>query len=258
LKSEQFRLHAAIETDHWWFAARRELVSRVIQQLVPPSKNVTIADVGCGTGGNISELATMYSCVGIDTSEEAIELARTRFPQINFICGMAPKCLEADGLVADVFLLLDVLEHVEFDRDFFLELFEALKTGGHMLLTVPANMSLWSPQDVNYGHYRRYEPAQLEALWYGLPVTVKLFSFFNTYLYPVVKAVRVFNKFRGREWGEAGTDLSVPPKPLNRLLRAIYSWEAKPLTNMLASGRKSRFPFGVSLMACLRKDDEPK
>jgi SAM-dependent methyltransferase len=254
LRSEQFQLHAAIETDHWWFAARRELVVRVIEQLVPPSMNITVADVGCGTGGNISELAGMYSCVGVDTSEEAIDLARNRFPHANFICGRAPACLNAAGLAVDVFLLLDVLEHVEFDRDLFLDLFEALNRGGHMLLTVPANMSLWSPQDVNYGHYRRYEPAQLEALWSGLPVTVRLLSFFNTYLYPVVKAVRVVNKFRGREWGEAGTDLSLPPRPLNRLLRAIFSWEAKPLTNMLATGRKGCLPFGVSLIACLRKD----
>lgn len=254
MKPEQFHLHAAIEAEHWWFAARRAIIVQVIQQLVPPSKEVTIADVGCGTGGNISGLAGLYSCLGIDTSEEAIELARAKFPDVTFICGKAPGRLGARKDSVDIFLLLDVLEHVEFDRDFFLELFAVLKPGGHILLTVPAKMSLWSPQDVNYGHYRRYEPAQLEGLWSGLPVTVRLFSFFNTYLYPLVKGVRVFNRLRGREWGEAGTDLSLPPRSLNRMLQAIYSWEAKALTKMMSSGRKSGFSFGVSLMACLRKD----
>ncbi len=229
---------------------------RVVWQLVPASKDVTIVDVGCGTGGNIAALAGMYNCVGIDTSEEAIELARERFPDMTFIRGQAPSDLGPWKDSVDVFLLMDVLEHVERDGDFFGELFRALKPGGHILLTVPANMSLWSPQDVNYGHYRRYEPAQLEALWAGLPVTVRLFSFFNTYLYPLVKGVRVFNRLRNREWGEAGTDLSIPPRPLNKALRAIFSRESKMLTSMLASGSKRGFPFGVSLVACVRKDEQ--
>jgi SAM-dependent methyltransferase len=256
LKLEQFRLHAAIEAEHWWFAARRAIVVRVVRHLVPASKDVTIADVGCGTGGNISALAALYNCIGIDTSEEAIHLAKDRFQDVTFMCGHAPQDLGPWKNAVDVYLLLDVLEHIERDREFFLKLFAALKPGGYILLTVPANMSLWSPQDVNYGHYRRYEPDQLEALWSGLPVSVPLFSFFNTYLYPVVKAVRAFNRLRNREWGEAGTDLSIPAKPLNKALAAVFSREGKVLTDMLTSNRKKGFPFGVSLMACVRKDEE--
>lgn len=253
LKLEQFRLHAVIETEHWWFTARRAILVRLVRQLIPESRDVTIVDVGCGTGANIAALGGMYNCLGIDTSKEAIELAQARFPEITFICGHAPKDLSPMEDSIDAFLLLDVLEHIESDRDFFVDLFGALKPGGHILLTVPASMALWSPHDVNHGHYRRYEPEQLRALWEGLPITVRLFSYFNTYLYPLIRAVRSFNRLRNREWGEAGTDLSVPARPVNRVLEALFSLEAKALTNMLASDRKRGFPFGVSLLACMRK-----
>ena len=49
-----------------------------------------IVDVGCGTGANIAAMAEDYTCVGIDPSREAIELARSRFPGGRFVCGPRP------------------------------------------------------------------------------------------------------------------------------------------------------------------------
>ncbi len=254
MKPQQFGLHAAIETKHWWFRARRSIIVRLVQQLVPPSKDIKVVDFGCGTGGIISSLAEMYDCVGIDSSEEAINLAKSKFPDVSFFCGESIRSVEARLGKVDLFLLLDVLEHVEHDREFLEELLTLLTPGGHILMTVPADMSLWSPQDENYGHFRRYETQQLMDLWSGLPVNVIFLSYFNTYLYPLVKAIRMYTRLRGKEWGEANTDLVVPAKPLNRILEYIYSSEVKRLTEMISSGRSTGFPFGVSLIACISKD----
>ncbi len=254
MKPEQFALHALMEDKHWWFVARRAIIVQLVHQLVSPSKDVCIVDVGCGAGGVISALAETYDCIGVDTSEEAIKHAGARFPDLTFICGHAPTCLGSRLSSVDMFLLMDVLEHVESDGDLLEELFDALKPGGQILLTVPANMSMWSPQDENYGHYRRYEPEGLMRLWDGLPVTVRLFSYFNTYLYPLIRGIRILTKLRGREWGEASTDLALPPTLVNRLLQSVYSREATPLKMMVSERNKSGFPFGVSLIACLRKD----
>ena len=89
---EQFQLHADIEQRHWWFVGRRRILCRLVAEVLPPiaAKRV-IVDVGCGTGGNIAALADRYRCVGIDTSAEAIELARQRFPHVRFIAGRAPR-----------------------------------------------------------------------------------------------------------------------------------------------------------------------
>lgn len=254
MRPEQFRLHAEIEDKHWWFRARKAIIVRLVNQLLPPSRDLTIVDVGCGTGGVISALADRYRCIGVDTSEEAISLAKTKFPSVDFICGQAPECLGSKSESVDMFMLLDVLEHVELDRELVASLFGVLKPGGQMVLTVPANMSMWSPQDENYGHFRRYEPEQLMKLWSGLPVTVRLFSYFNTYLYPLVRGIRIFTRIRGREWGQANTDLSIPGPMVNQALEALFSYEVNALTKMVSDSRQKSFPFGVSLVACLSKD----
>ena len=71
---------------------RGRILRRLIACLVPPNRSACIVDVGCGTGGNIGCLNDDYTCVGIDASGEAIELARSRYPNVRFICGDAFDC----------------------------------------------------------------------------------------------------------------------------------------------------------------------
>jgi len=253
LDSDQFRLHAEIEDKHWWFVARREIIRSAVLQVLAPSPEALIVEVGCGTGGNLAVLSRDHRCVGIDPSEEAIRFARERFPGIEFICGHAPAGLGDLTQKVDLFLLLDVLEHVEHDSEFIAELIDPMRPGAHLLLTVPADMSLWGPHDSNYGHFRRYEREQLKTIWAGLPVRVHLLSYFNTVLYPVVKSVRLLTRFRKTSWGESGTDLTVPPRCLNTFLSWLFGWEARALCAALSSERESAFSFGVSLIASLQR-----
>ena len=68
MQSPQFLLHADIEQRHWWFVARRRIMRRLVNRVVRPGPDVTVVDVGCGTGANIASLTDAYRCVGIDTS----------------------------------------------------------------------------------------------------------------------------------------------------------------------------------------------
>ncbi len=115
MQTAQFQLHADIEGRHWWFVGRRQIMSRLVAELLPPSPETVIIDVGCGTGANIAALADRYACVGIDTSAEAIELARQRFPQVHFLAGLAPDDLGDLARQARLILLMDVLEHISDD-----------------------------------------------------------------------------------------------------------------------------------------------
>jgi SAM-dependent methyltransferase len=252
LQTDQFELHAAIEDQHWWFVGRRRIIHRLIQELVPPGG--VIVDVGCGTGGNIGALANTYECVGIDTSTEGVELAKKRFPSIKFVCGMAPDDLGEINARADLFLLLDVLEHIQDDREFFSKLFESIRPGAQVLITVPADMALWSPHDENYGHFRRYDAEQLKAIWADQSASARLLSYFNTALYPVIRLVRAFSRLRKKEWGDAGTDLSLPPVVINTALTSLFGREAKPLVAALKGKRKQPYGFGVSLVAIIQKE----
>lgn len=254
MQTEQFQLHAEIEGRHWWFVARRRIVRRLVGRVLPPSPETTIVDVGCGTGANVAAFADEYRCVGIDTSDEAIRFARERFPAVRFLVGRAPGDLGPIVSEARLLLLMDVLEHVEDDFAMLSELLASLEPGSHLLVTVPADPSLWSEHDESFGHYRRYERGRLVRVWADLPVTPLLVSCFNARMYPLVRAVRAWNRLRGRASGRAGTDFWLPPGPLNRLLEATFAGEARVLQRVLEGRRTQGYRRGASLVALLRRE----
>lgn len=252
VNEEQFQLHAEIEDRHWWFVARRQILRRLVEQLVPPETGATLIDVGCGTGGNIGAFADAYNCLGIDTSADAIRWAGKRFPSVRFIEGVAPADIDEPMRTADLVMLNDVLEHVADDYGLLTDLVEAMRPGAHLLLTVPADRRLWSEHDVSFGHFRRYTLSRLQRVWRDLNVDVRLVSHFNSRLYLPVRAVRTWTHWRGKAMGAAGTDFSIPPAPVNRMLKWLFAGESQRLTNILAGKVKSPYHHGVSLVAVLR------
>ena len=252
---EQFALFARIEQDHWWFVARRRIVGRILGLVVPPGQNKTIIDVGCGTGGNIASLANDYRVCGIDTTPDAIALARQRFASVPFVLGAFPSGLKGYLDVASAITCMDVIEHVEDDIGFVKTLVEAAPPGAHLLLTVPADMTLWSQHDVTNAHYRRYDRPAFVKVWAGLPVTVRMVSYFNSRLYPMVKLARWMANRRKTSHGAAGTDFKMSSPPVNWLLRHVFAGESNRLVNLIDAPGRPAYRRGVSLIALLRKSN---
>ncbi len=254
MNQDLYGVHRDLEERHWWFRGRRRIMRRLLAHVVPPEQSKVVIDVGCGTGANIASLADQYSCVGIDTAEQAIAPARSHFPAVRFVCGSAPEDLGPLMGQASALLLMDVLEHVPDDFVFFSRLVAALPPGAHVLITVPADPGLWSPHDVSFGHYRRYVPERLARVWAGLPVTVRLTSYYNTRLYPIVKLVRAVNRWRGRTSGLGQSDISMPPKPFNWCLEGLFAGEAACLLACVDHPQQLTYARGVSLVALLRRE----
>lgn len=253
MNAEQLRINARLEHEHWWFVGRRRILQALITRLLPPSPETLIIDVGCGTGGNIGALARFYGVIGIDTSPDAIALARQRFPSTRFICGYAPDDLGSAARDASCYLLMDVLEHVRDDFALFSALVEAASPGTYFVLTVPAGPELWSEHDESHLHYRRYDRQRLGRLWCGLPVCELAVSYFNTRLYRPIRLARLLSRLRGRAGGEAGTDLWMPSPPMNRALTAVLSGERLRLVKLIDDPAARGYSRGVSLLAVLQR-----
>jgi hypothetical protein len=191
--------------------------------------------------------------VGIDSSSQAIRLARERFPQVRFIHGLAPRDLGPVMDRARVVLMTDVLEHVADDFQLLSELLAAAQPGTYFVLTVPANQSLWTQHDETFGHYRRYDRGRFEQLWSGLPVATRFVSHYNARLYPLVKAVRWWNRVRGRASGQVGTDFNVPPALVNRALASCFAGESDRLVRLARGQFAVAYRHGVSLMAVIER-----
>jgi SAM-dependent methyltransferase len=252
VKTLLHRINFDIEFRHWWFRSRRRILCDLVRDVLPPSKNALVAEIGCGTGGTIGVLGQDYRCIGVEPSAEAIALARGRFPDIQYVCGFAPEAVRPLASGVRVFLLADVLEHVADDRGLLAALVDMAAPGAYFLITVPADMSLWSSHDEVHGHCRRYDAATLAALWRGLPVDAQLLSHFNSRLYPLIKAVRRARRWLRGTWGPAQTDLTMPVRPVNRLLECLFTGEGRVLREARC-GKGSGYPRGASLVALLQK-----
>ena len=251
----QFQAHAEAEQKHWWFRARVSILRALLEQLVPESKSTLILDVGCGTGGNTAALGTAYHCIGIDPIPEAIESAKSRFPNEEFLCGYAPEDISEQMREADVVLLMDVLEHIEDDFLFTSSLLAAMKPGAHLILMAPADPNLWGAHDKGFEHFRRYTLERLRLLWADLPVQERMASYCNSRLYPLVKFARALSRKRGKALGAHNTDISVPLVPLNTLLYWIFSTERSRLLGVLCGKKKRGFRNGVSVFAVLTRQE---
>jgi SAM-dependent methyltransferase len=241
MEAEVYERMAELDSEHWWFAARRRILESVIRRIIRPPPQSRILEVGCGTGHNLEMLSKFGMVEATELNDRARQLASRRLGR-----AVEPAALPDLSVFApssfDLIALLDVLEHVADDRQALGSILSLLKPGGKMLVTVPANPWMWGAHDIAHHHHRRYGKRQLRTLAESAGFKVDLLSPFNTLLFPAIAAARVAGKLTRRE----SADDSLPSGPVNSLLRSVFSFER------FLVGRVP-LPFGVSLVVVARR-----
>lgn len=228
---------AELDTRHWWYRARREILAELIRRKVPLPAEPRILEIGCGTGHNLPMLARFgrVDAVEIDPIARAIASSRLGHAVHDApLPGLAGVPERAYDLVA----LLDVLEHVEADRDALVSIAGRLRPGGRILLTVPAHPWMWSAHDVANHHKRRYTRKTLRAVIAAAGLRLEDMTYFNSVLFPVAAMARVAARLAKKE----GSGDAMPPRPVNAVFEALFGLERH------AIGRLP-LPPGVSLAA---------
>jgi SAM-dependent methyltransferase len=139
---------------------------------------------------------------------------------------------------------LDVIEHTRDDRRTLGELRRVTRTGGVLLVTVPAHPTLWSAHDEANRHYRRYTRGSLVDAAVETDWEVAVNTYFNSALLAPAAVVRLARR-RARP---GRSELNLTPPALDRVLE----WPSRAEAALLRSG--VRVPFGLSLLAVLRAD----
>lgn len=229
-----------VETIHWWFSARREIILDFIINYIKLDKISKILDYGCGTGGIIDILNKYFNNIyGTDNSKSAIDFCRKRNLFNTFLLNDFNNNQIFNNYF-DLITILDVIEHIEDDSKILLELKKFLKKDGLILVTVPAYQFLFGPYDTLTQHKRRYTKKKLCTLLKKSGYEVIKASYFNTFLSPFMIISRIISSFTG--WSN---DTDIPIKPLNTILKFIFRNEKYFL-------RYFSFPFGISIL-CLAK-----
>jgi SAM-dependent methyltransferase len=228
---------AELDSRHWWYRARREILARVIETRVKPPAGARILEIGCGTGHNLEMLARFGTVDAVEMDDAARAVASDRLGRPALMATL-PALEGVESGAYDLVALLDVLEHVEEDRASLASIARRLKPGGKILLTVPAHPWMWSAHDIVNHHKRRYTKRGFRAAIEEAGLRVELLTYFNSLLFPLAAAARL----AGRVTGKQDSDDRLPPAPLNTAFEFLFGLER------YAVGRVP-MPPGVSLVA---------
>ncbi len=175
-----------VEDGSFWFRHRNACILEAMRQFPPAG---TVFDIGGGNGF----VAKAIQDAGLDVAlvEPGAAGARNAVQRglRSVVCAtledaaFVPESMPAVGL-------FDVVEHIRDDRDFLARVRTLLVPNGRVYLTVPAYPALWSQEDVDAGHQRRYRRPALHDLLLQAGFTVEFLSGFFRFLLPAILLVR--------------------------------------------------------------------
>jgi SAM-dependent methyltransferase len=240
LRESAYREHYEAEDRHWWFRGRWAVVEALLSR-TPLPPNPRILDAGCGTGGNLQRYSQLGEATGVDPVPEAVRFCRER--GLNSVQQAGLESLPFEDGQFDLIAATDVLEHIAAEQQALDELWRVAATDGAMLLTVPAYMWLWSEEDENLHHKRRYTRPRLRQSVERSGWKPQIATYFNSLLLPpIALARRLPQRSNGRK-----AELERTPSFLNGPLSLPMKLEAQLIR------RGVSLPAGVSVGIVCRK-----
>lgn len=148
---------------HPWELARLDFFRLLIRRKGLHLRPIKVLDIGSGDAwfaANLLPDLAEGSCIScFDPAYSDSHLSSfVAGPHINLMTTRPDEKF-------DLVLLLDVLEHVENDAGFLMEIVtEVVPSGGIVVISLPAWRILFGPHDVRLHHFRRYQPAEATKL----------------------------------------------------------------------------------------------
>jgi SAM-dependent methyltransferase len=242
--SDPLELTSRAEATHFWFQGFREFVTPVIDDLSAGRRDLRIIDCGCGTGHNLRLLSGYGRAVGFDLDEGGVRMTHATGAEV--VRANAAQVPFASG-VFDLATSFDVMQCLEPDAAVVREMARLVRPGGAVVVTMAALEILRGDHSVSWQEVRRYTPAMARELFTQAGLRVERVSFLFGTLFPLMLTVRLAQRalrpFRGHRHD---TDITVPSAPVNALLTAIVTAEAR-------AARYVSLPVGSSLLVVGKK-----
>jgi SAM-dependent methyltransferase len=246
MQAQDFEDLYNLEERFWWFVAMRHITDTVIRHdLQRPS--LDILDAGCGTGYNIQHYEKPgHRVFSFDVSSDALAGVRKR--GVRKVCQASVTHIPYRSEAFDLVVSFEVVDQLQADGalDALREMHRVLKPGGSLYIRLPAFEWMRSSHDEDIATAHRYTRPELVALLQRAGFEIRLASYANTLLFPVVLLKRSLKKFGvGR-----GSDVKPLPAGLgwiDGIFRNLLAAEAR----LLDTNR--RFPFGLSIIAYAKK-----
>lgn len=148
-----------VEDTSYWFAHRQDCIQALVHHFAPAG---TFYDIGGGNGYNSQHLQSGGRTVVLVEPGPGARNALSR-GVVHVIQSTLQDAQLRRGS-ADAVGAFDVLEHIQDDLAFLREIANLLAPGGYFFGTVPASKALWSDEDRQAGHFRRYTSSSLQSV----------------------------------------------------------------------------------------------
>jgi len=236
-----------IEDRSYWFRHRNRCISSLVASF-PPSG--TIFDVGGGNGFVSLGLKQAGFDVALVEPGPAGAINAKKRGLETIICattdtaGIVPEALPAIGL-------FDVIEHIPDEQLFLRSMRSLLVPGGLLYATVPAFDFLWSKEDDDAGHVRRYSLRRIKASLRAAGFDVLFASYiFRPLPLPILllRSARYRLGLAGKRSASDAVRDHIGPSPF--VARAIDALLGSELRNL--DGRRPMH-FGASCLLAARK-----
>jgi SAM-dependent methyltransferase len=247
LRADRLELTSRAEATHFWFRGFRAFITPVIRDLSQGRHDLQIIDCGCGTGNNIRLVLEPYGrVVGFDLDQGGVAMSHASGARVvRADATHAPFASESFDLATS----FDVMQCLEPDAAVVRELARLVRPGGAAVVTMAALELLRGDHSESWQEVRRYTPASAKALFVQAGLRVERVSFLFGSLFPLMLTVRfaqrLLRPFRGHR---PETDIAVPSAPINGLLTALVTAEARV-------AQRFPLPVGSSLLVVGKKPE---
>lgn len=237
-----------VEQSHFWWHGLRSFVRPIVAEATAGLVNPRLLDCGSGTGANLVLLDDFGSAFGFDITWKGLLYARDSYSRARVANASITHIPFADATF-DVVTTLDVLYSLSEDQEAaaVAEMLRVLRPGGTLIVNVAALSILRGNHSVFGEEVRRSTRRRLRRVLSSAGFEVVRLTYTNASLFPLMLAVRTAQRLMGLATPEeAGTDVVVPPAPVNMLLTQLLRIEARAL-------RLIDMPIGSSLLAVARR-----
>ncbi|HOK77813.1 MAG TPA: class I SAM-dependent methyltransferase [Verrucomicrobiota bacterium] len=233
-----------VEETSYWFNHRNQCIIEVLRQFPPGGR---FYDIGGGNGF----VAKALQQAGIDVV--LVEPGQGAFNALQRGVKKVVRATLHDAMFRTGSIpalgAFDVLEHIEDEARFLSEVRRVLKPGGRFYCTVPAMPSLWSHEDIQAGHFRRYSVKTLAQLLKGVGFITEFITYIFTWLVFAVLLLRTLPSRLGQPSAQCRNAILNTkaahqlPLPFAGAVERVHNWELSRLHS-----RRS-IPLGTSILA---------
>lgn len=206
---------------HWYYQSKIVAFKRAIKKY--SSGIQTIIDIGAGSGffaRSLTDFDHGATAVCVDPNYESESSEEN---------GSIVFVREISAPSADLYLFVDVLEHVEDDLKLLKLYTTNAPVGALIMISVPAFLSLWSAHDEFLGHFRRYKLKEVRDLLVRADLQILQCNYIFGLIFPIAWIVRKLKRS-----STPSSDLSPIPRPLNWLLLRLLKIEHQIPFNKIA------------------------